>query len=232
MVARRTMDRVHELGGRRSGPPVENPVHRRTATAVDDRGRRSLNTVWRPDGEEIIVTRGSGATLRGRSVSNNLRMVCADPRLRRQRHGDCHREPALQRRWAAHAAAPDRAGLVWPGGTAVISGDERTDEGRKRGIHRIRFDWTERQRPPRPPDSSVRGRGQYLAGWAMAGVSGGRQHLSASVSSDGHGHDADAHRQAQGETARDANQPAGRQLPALAKRRDARVRQRAAVFRL
>jgi hypothetical protein len=31
-----------------------------------------LNTVWRPDGEEIIVTRGSGATLRGRSASNNL----------------------------------------------------------------------------------------------------------------------------------------------------------------
>jgi Tol biopolymer transport system component/imidazolonepropionase-like amidohydrolase len=31
-----------------------------------------LNTIWSPDGGNIVVTRGSGATLRGRTVSNNL----------------------------------------------------------------------------------------------------------------------------------------------------------------
>lgn len=31
-----------------------------------------LNTVWSPNGEEIVAVRGSGATLRGRTVSNNL----------------------------------------------------------------------------------------------------------------------------------------------------------------
>jgi len=31
-----------------------------------------LNTVWSSDGQQIVVTRGSGATLRGRTVSNNL----------------------------------------------------------------------------------------------------------------------------------------------------------------
>jgi Tol biopolymer transport system component/imidazolonepropionase-like amidohydrolase len=31
-----------------------------------------LNPVWSPDAEELVVTRGSGATLRGRTVSNNL----------------------------------------------------------------------------------------------------------------------------------------------------------------
>ncbi len=31
-----------------------------------------LNTVWSPDGARIVMTRGTGATARGRSVSNNL----------------------------------------------------------------------------------------------------------------------------------------------------------------
>ena len=31
-----------------------------------------LNTVWSPDGQHVVVSRGSGATLRGRTVSNNL----------------------------------------------------------------------------------------------------------------------------------------------------------------
>jgi Tol biopolymer transport system component/imidazolonepropionase-like amidohydrolase len=31
-----------------------------------------LNTLWSPDAQQIVVTRGSGATLRGRTVSNNL----------------------------------------------------------------------------------------------------------------------------------------------------------------
>ena len=77
MVARWPVDRVHELADDQLGYIWKVAVDgaRRTPAAAPQQLTKALgeylNTAWRPDGKTIVVTRGTGASVHGRTVAAN-----------------------------------------------------------------------------------------------------------------------------------------------------------------
>ncbi|MEX2472206.1 MAG: hypothetical protein WEA34_08515, partial [Gemmatimonadota bacterium] len=65
-VWRVRVDGAGEAGGAGGGTPAGATPERLTASAGE-----YLNPVWSPDGGSLVVTRGAGATARGRSWANN-----------------------------------------------------------------------------------------------------------------------------------------------------------------
>ncbi|MCY4399191.1 MAG: amidohydrolase family protein [Gemmatimonadetes bacterium] len=128
-----------------------------------------LNTVWSPDGDDIVVTRGSGATSHGRTVANNqyyqFVRVPADggeatliTRVERPYTGG---RPMMPRRPIAQASFGPDGRLFYPETTLPMDGEPTRTE-----IASIRLDGTDRRvhfTLPDADEAAVSPDGMWLA---------------------------------------------------------------------
>ena len=128
-----------------------------------------LNTVWSPDGADIVVTRGSGATSHGRTVANNqyyqFVRVPADggeatliTRVERPYTGG---RPMMPRRPIAQASFGPDGRLFYPETTLPMDGEPTGTE-----IASIRLDGTDRRvhfTLPDADEAAVSPDGMWLA---------------------------------------------------------------------
>ncbi len=208
--------------------PAVRPLSTGAHAAVDEDARRISQHAWSLDGKTIVVTRGSGASVHGRTVAaNQFYQFVKVP----AEGGDVKAIVTVNRPYmAGRPVMPRRpipqAHLVPTDGCSIRRRSVRRLERRRRIAPEIvSVDLEGRDRPVHVVLNDADEAAVSPDGQQLAFQEGDNVYLMAFHDAR-HGREAGAHRQAQGPPAGDADFDRGRQFPALARQQDRRVRER------